>query len=73
MPLIENIPSAPGFVKTFKDGRRRKLIDLNLFNHPFPRRFGVSNKLIPNLLLDLRLMPLFMIEHFVIAFDPDVP
>ena len=32
-----------------------------------------NDKLIPNLLLDLRLMPLFMVEHFVIAFNPNDP
>ena len=31
------------------------------------------NELIPNLLFDLSLKPLFVVEHLVIAFNPNSP
>ena len=71
MPPTKNIPSAPSFVKTLEHGRRIKVVYLNLFNHPIPSCFGVNDEYIPNPMLDLRLIPLFMFERFVIAFDPN--
>lgn len=39
----------------------------------FQVAFGVNHKLVPNHLLDLRLMSLFMFKHFVITFYPNGP
>jgi hypothetical protein len=69
----ENIPSAPSFVKTLEHGCRQEAANLNLFNHSIPCGFGVNDESIPNPVLDLRLVPLFMIEHFVVAFNPNGP
>ena len=52
-------------------GRRIEAANLNLFNNPIPSHLGVNDEFIPNPLLDLRLVPLFMVEHFVITFDPN--
>jgi hypothetical protein len=73
VPPTKNIHSAPGFVKTLEHGCCRGAANLNLLNHPIPRLFGVDDELIPNTILDVRLVPLFMIEHFVIMLDPDGP
>ena len=73
VPPTKNIPSAPGFVKTLEHGYRREAANLNLLNDPIPRLFGVNDELIPIPMLDLRLVPLFMIEHFVIMLNPNGP
>jgi hypothetical protein len=69
----KNIPSAPGFVEALKHSHRREGVNLDLFDHPFPCRFGIDDEFIPNPLLNLRLVPLFMIKHFVVPFDPNGP
>ena len=73
MSPTEDIPSAPSFVKTLEHGRRRETANLNLLNHSIPCGFGINNEIIPNPVLDLRLVPLFMIKHFVVAFNPNGP
>jgi hypothetical protein len=35
--------------------------------------FGIDDENIPNLILDFRHVPLFMVKHFVITFNPDGP
>lgn len=50
-----------------------KLANFHLFHHPIPRTFGVNDKLVPDSLLDLRLMSLFMVKKIIIAFDPNEP
>jgi hypothetical protein len=54
-------------------GRDREAANINLFDNPIPRRFGVDDEFIPHAVLDLGLMPLFMIEHFVVALNLDGP
>jgi hypothetical protein len=69
----KNIPSAPSFVKALEHGHRGETANLDLFNHPVPSCIGVHDEFIPNPMLDFRLVPFFMIEHFVIVFDPNGP
>jgi hypothetical protein len=53
------------------DGRSGEATNLNLFDHPFPCHLGVDNEFILDTVLDLGLMPLFMVEHFVlVALNP---
>ena len=54
-------------------GRHGEVVNLNLFKHPFPCRLNINDEFIPNPVLDLRLMSLFMVEHFVVALDQDGP
>ena len=60
-------------VKTFKHGHSGEGTNLTLVDHPFPRRLGVDDEFIPNLMFDLGLVPLFMVENMSIAFDPNGP
>jgi len=69
----KNIPSAPSFVKTLQHGRHGEAANLYLFKHPILSHFGVNDELIPNPMLDLRFVPLFMVERIVIAFNPNDP
>ena len=73
VPPIENIPSTPHLVKTLEDGHNIEVVDLDLFDHPFLCRLGKDNESFPNMMLDLRHVPLFMVEHFVIALNPNGP
>ena len=73
MPLAKDIPSTPYLVKTLQHGRNIEVVNLNLFDHMFMCRLGIDNEFNPNAVLDLRLMPLLMVEHFVIALNPNGP
>ena len=73
MSPTQNTPSLPGLVEALKHGHRREVANLNLFKNLLPRHFGINDELVPNPLLDLRLMPLFVIENLIITFDPDGP
>lgn len=73
MSYTKNIPSTPSFVQTLEHGRCIEATNLNLFNYPIPGRLGVNDEFISDPMLDLRLVPLFMVEHFVITFDPNGP
>lgn len=46
---------------------------VDLFNYPILCRFGINDEFIPNPMLNLGFMPLFVVEHFVIPFDPNGP
>ena len=41
--------------------------------HPIPSRLDVNNKLILNLVFNLSLLPLLMVKHLVITFNPNDP
>jgi hypothetical protein len=73
MPPTKNIPSTPSIVKTPEHCRCGEAANLDLFDHLFPRNLGVDNEFIPNAMFDPRFMPLFMVEDFVIAFNPIGP
>ena len=73
VPSTKHIPTSPGFVEALKHGRRREAANLNVFKDLFPRRFDVNDEFVTNPLLDLRLIPLFMVKHFVITLDPNDP
>ena len=46
-------------------------MDFNLINHLFPNDLPIDNKIVPILVFDLGLMPMFMVEHLIIAFNPN--
>ena len=69
----KNAPRSPGFVEALKHSHGRKTVDLNLFKHPLPSHSGVNDEFIPNSLLDLGLVPLSMVEHFIITLNPNGP
>ena len=60
-------------VKTLVHGGNKEATNLDLFDHSFPRRFGVSNEFIPNAVFDLGLMPMSMVKHFVTTLNPNGP
>ena len=61
----------PCFVEPLKHCHSGEATNFDLFKDPFPRRLGVDNEFIPHALFDLRFMPMFMVEYFVIPFNPD--
>lgn len=69
----EDVPSTPSSVETTEDGLGREVTNFNLLKHPVPRSFDINDKFIPNALFDLSHMPLFLVEHFIIMFNPDGP
>ena len=69
VPPTKDISCSPSFVKSLKHGRGGKFANLYLFDNPFPCTLGINDKFVPNAVLNLGLMSLFMIEHFVIAFN----
>lgn len=42
-------------------------------HHPLPSNLGVQNEVTPIEMLDLKFVPLFLIEHPVIVFNPKSP
>ena len=42
VPPIQNIPSSPPLVITLEHGCKSEVDDLNLFDYPFPCRFGMN-------------------------------
>ena len=44
-----------------------------MVKHLIPCRLGVNDKVIPNSLLDFGHMPLFLVEHLIITFNPNGP
>jgi hypothetical protein len=52
-------------------GRNRDDVNLDLFEYPFPSRLGIDDELTPNAVLDLRFMPVFGIEDFLITLNPN--
>ena len=73
VPPLKDIPSAPSFVKPLEHGHSGEAANLKFFDHPFPYCLAVNDELIPNPVLTLILMPLFVVGHFDIAFNPNVP
>ena len=63
----------PSLVKSLEHGHRREATNLDLCRHPFPCHLGINDKFVPNLLLNLRFVPMCLIEHFVVLFDPNGP
>jgi hypothetical protein len=51
----------------------KKATNLNLFDNPLPNHFGIDDKVVPNLVFDLGFVPLFVVEHFIVPFDPNGP
>ena len=50
---------------------KKKFSNFDLFHHPVPCNFGIDNEFVSNAMRDFSNIPLFMIKHFVIAFDPN--
>jgi hypothetical protein len=69
----KNIPSAPSVVKALEQGHRRKGTNLDVLEDTLPRRLGIKDEFVPNAVFNPRFMPLFMVKHFVIAFNPNRP
>ena len=67
VPPTKNIPRPPCLVETLKHGRGKQIIDLDLFDIPITCCLGINDKFIPYAVLDPRLVPLFMVKHFVIV------
>lgn len=67
----ENVPSSPSFVETLDESFHRKPTDLNQFHYLVPGCFGVDNELVPNTVLNLGLMSLFVVKHLIIMFNSD--
>ena len=67
----KDIPSnAPSFIEAFKEGFGQKGTNLSILDHPLMCNLGIQNKVdIPNEMVDLRLMPLFLIEHSIVWMD----
>ena len=49
------------------------LQNFNLFKHPIPCCPSVHDEFIPDVMLDFGFLPLFVIEHLVIALDSNSP
>ena len=73
VPPAKDNPGAPSFVKPLEHGRRGETTNLNLLDHPIPCHFGINDELLPNPVLDLSLMSLYAVEHFVITFNSNGP
>ena len=70
MLLLQRTFYPSKFVKAMEHGHGNFFFaNLNMLDHPFPCRFGVDDKFIPNVVLDLRLVPLFMVEYSVIVHN----
>ena len=69
----KDTPSSPSIIKTLKHGHCQEVTNFHLFDHPLPRHLGVNDEPIPNPVLDIGFMPLLMVEHFIIVFNPYGP
>ena len=73
VPSTKDIPSTSRLVKTLENGHNKEAANLNLFDHPLPNPLGINNELVPYRMLNLGLMPLYVVEHFIIALNPNGP
>ena len=73
VPSTKDIPSTSCLVKTLENGHNREAANLNLFDHPLPNPLGINNELVPYRMFNLGLMPLYVVEHFIIALNPNGP
>ena len=73
MPFTKDTPSPPGIVKALEHSCHWKHANPNLFHHTIPSRFSIYNEFIPNHVFNLWIVPLYLVEHFVILFDLDGP
>jgi hypothetical protein len=71
--LTKDVPSTPSLVKAAEHSLCQEVTDFNLLENPVPRILGIDDEFVPNTLFDLSHMPLFVIEHFIIALNPDGP
>lgn len=60
-------------MKTFKEGFGQKGINLHVLNHPLPSHLGVQNEVIPKVVFNLKLMPLFLVAHVIIMLNLNNP
>ena len=51
----------------------KRASNLNKFNNPSPSHHGVHNEIIPNKVFQIGLMPMFLVEHPIISFKPNIP
>ena len=50
----------------------KEATNIDLFNNPLPCRLSINDEFVPNVVFDqTRLVPLFMIEHLVVTFNPN--
>lgn len=69
MPPTKDVPRTPRAIKLLEHGHCKKTTNLDMFDHLVPSRLGIHDEFIPNSELDLRFVPLFTVEHFVIALN----
>ena len=60
-------------VKPFKESFDLVGTNLHIFDYPGPSHLGIHNEVITNKVFNLRFMPLFLVEHPIIAFNPNRP
>ena len=60
-------------METLKEALGGECTNRNIFDHPLPFNLGIHNEVNSNDVFDLRLMPLFLIKHLVIALYPNSP
>lgn len=61
------VPSSPSFIEALEYGHCKEATNLSFSQHTFPSRLGVNDEFIPNQMLDLSFMPLFV----VVPFNPN--
>lgn len=73
-----DIPSTPSFVETFEEGFCQININANMTllltcqtNHPLPSDLGIQKEVSPNEVFDPGIVPLFLVEHRIISFNPN--
>lgn len=55
------------------DGRLRRRASLNTLERFIPRGLTIDDAFLPNEILDFKFVPLFLVEHLIITFDPNGP
>lgn len=73
IPSTKNVPIPRGFIEAFEEGFGHVSANLNKFSNRNPSCLSVHNEVVSNKVLHFGLMPLFMVEHSIILFDPNHP
>ena len=68
-----NVPITPCLLEIFEKGLGQVGANLNKFNYPCLCCLGTHNEVIPNEVLHFGLMPLFMVKHLIILYNPNRP
>lgn len=71
IPSTRTFLAPPSFIKAFEEGFGRLGPNLNKLNNRFASHLCIHNEVVPNEVFHFGVMPLFMVEHPIVPFNPN--